>query len=139
MNSNPNGWLAVRIVHLPGGCRAVNGFDPRVEFEPLAVNGKTAAITTREYATLFADLHTLGLKPFGVDFYSSDLEARGLVPPEWRPYHRWPDTAWPCSDEAERWSHIGHAAFSRKNARLWDIGSRIAHQMRVCSCRLRQI
>lgn len=139
MTSQPTGWLAVRIVHLPGGCRAVNGLDPKVEFEPLAVNGKVATIRARAYTTLFADLHTLGLKPFGVDFYSSDLEAKGLIPPDWRPYHQWPDTAWPCSDEAQRWSHIGHAAFSRKNAGLWDVGSRIAHQVRVCSWRLRQV
>ncbi|MBD3811273.1 MAG: hypothetical protein IE917_03500 [Betaproteobacteria bacterium] len=139
MTHHPNGWLAVRIVHLPGGCRAVNNLDPGVKFEPFAVNGKIATITTRAYATLFADLHTLGLKPFGVDFYSTGLEIKRLIPPDWRPFHQWSDTTWPCSDEADRWAQIGHAAFSRKDARFWDVSSRVSHQIRVCSWRLRQV
>lgn len=126
-------------MHLPGGIRAVNGLDPQVVFEPLSVRGKSATSMTQAYEMLFADLQTLRLNLFGVDFYSHNLEAKGLVPPEWRPFHRWPETAWPCSDEAQRWSHIGHAAFSRKNARLWDVSSRIAHQIRTCSWRLRQV
>lgn len=46
---------------------------------------------------------------------------------------------WPSEDEAQRWSQIGHAAFSRNDGRLWDVASRISHQLRVCSWRLRQI
>ena len=46
---------------------------------------------------------------------------------------------WPCEEEVDTWSEIGHAAFTRNNGRLWDIASRVSHQLRVCSWRLRQI
>src|ERR1019366_8070066 len=34
---------------------------------------------------------------------------------------------------------ISHNSHKRKKGRLWDLASRISHQMRVCSWRLRQI
>lgn len=138
--TTPSGdWKAVRVVHLTGGCRAINGLDPNVQFEPAALNGKKAAFVTRAYGTIFSDLETLKLELIGTDFYSHNLEVKGIHPPNWRPYHRFPRTVWPSEDEAQRWSQIGYAAFSRTNGRLWDVASRISHQLRVCSWRLRQV
>jgi len=132
---------ALRIIHLPGGCRAVNGFDQNVIFEPDALNGKKAGFITKTYGQIFSDLESLNLKLIGVDFYSHSLEFEGITPPNWRSFHRCPETVsvWQSEDETQRWSQIGHAAFSRNNTRLWDIASRISHQLRVCSWRLRQI
>lgn len=132
-------WKAVRIIHLPGGCRAINGLDPKVQFEPDALSGKKATFVTKAYGAIFSDLETLKLELIGADFYSHNLEAKGIIPPDWRAYHRFPMTIWPSEDEAQRWSQIGHAAFSRNNGRLWDVASRISHQLRVCSWRLRQV
>src|SRR5438105_3706009 len=39
----------------------------------------------------------------------------------------------------EIWRQIAHAAFKAKRGRLWDSASRIAHQLRVCGWRLRQV
>jgi len=139
MSPDHKDWMAARIIHLPGGCRAINGLDPNVEFDPSALNGKIARIVTRAYGAIFADIKSLGLNIFGTDFFSNSLEMKGLTPPSWRSYHAWKDTVWPCEEEISRWSQIGNAAFNRKNGKLWDIASRISHQLRVCSWRLRQI
>lgn len=139
MPSPNNNWKAVRIIHLPGGCRAINGLGPNVEFEPLALNGKTAGFSSRSYGATFSELETLNLRIIGTDFYSHRLEAKGITPPDWRAYNRFPTTVWPSEDEARCWSQIGHAAFMKENGHLWDVASRMSHQLRVCSWRLRQI
>src|SRR5437899_7601696 len=132
-------WPAGRIVHLGGGFRAVNHQGPEVDLQPTALNGQCVRIKLGSYAEIYANLETLGLLIVGVDFYSHVLEFEGQVPPNWRPYHKSPTGVWPCDDIGMKWAHIGHAAHKRKNGRLWDLASRIAHQMRVCGWRMRQV
>lgn len=47
--------------------------------------------------------------------------------------------AWPCAEQADQWSFIAHSAFRQSNGQLWDVASRISHQLRVCDWRLRQV
>jgi len=139
MSQQQGDWPAARFVHLPGGCRAINNPGPEVDFLPVALNGKHAHINLRAYATIYADLERLGLPIIGIDFCSHILEVEERIPPNWRVYHKSPITAWPATDVATKWARIGHGAHERKNGRLWDLASRISHQMRVCSWRLREI
>lgn len=132
-------WLALRTVHLTGGCRAFNGLDPTVEFHPLLVDGGSVRVTLREYRALYARLKQLDVAPIGFDFVSNALEAKALVPPNWRPFLPWTRTnVWPCNDEADRWANISHAGWKAKNP-LWEIARRVSHQLRVCAWRLRQV
>ena len=132
-------WLAARVVHLTGGCRAYNNFDPLLVFEPALASGHKVQMEFRAYNYLYAHLKTADLASIGFDFVTDPTAAVGLVPADWRPYHHWPTSVWPCQDEIDRWSQIGYAGGKAKNARLWDISRRVSHQLRVCAWRLRQI
>lgn len=132
-------WPAARIVHLIGGCRAINNRGPIVNFDPLTLKGRQGQFQISKYGAIFHSLESVGAVVIGVDFYSHVLEARGIVPPNWRSYHRTKNTSWPTEETAQKWRNIGHAAFKQKNGKLWDIGSRIGHQLRVCDWRLREI
>ena len=132
-------WPAARIVHLVGGCRAVNDPGPIVNFDPYTLEGKQGQFEINRYGAIYKTLESLGVGIIGVDFYSHVLELKGSVPPNWRSYRPTTTTSWPTEEAAQKWRNIGHAAFKRKNGRLWDIGSRIGHQVRVCDWRLREI
>ena len=132
-------WPASRIVHLIGGCRAINNRGPIVNFDPPTLKGKQRQFQLTKYGAIFHSLESTGAVVIGVDFYSHVLEAKGIVPPNWRSYHRTKTTSWPAEETAQKWRNIGHAAFKQKNGKLWDIGSRIGHQLRVCAWRLREI
>lgn len=81
----------------------------------------------------------MNLPVIGVDFYSHAGEINGEVPPDWRVFHAHLTSPWSCANIGMRWSHIGHAAYKRKDGKLWDLASLISHQIRVSSWRLRQI
>lgn len=132
-------WLAARVVHLTGGCRAYNDFDPLLEFEPALASGQKVRMNIREYKSLYADLKRADLAAIGYDFITNSLEAKSLVPTNWRTFHPWPGSVWPCQDEIDRWSHIGYAGSKANDPKLWDIARRVSHQLRVCAWRLRQI
>ncbi len=132
-------WPASRIVHLIGGCRAINNRGPVVIFDPLTLGGKQGQFQLSKYGAIFHSLKSAGAVVIGVDFYSHVLEAKGIVPTNWRSYHQTRTTSWPVEETAQKWRNIGHAAFKRKNGKLWDIGSRVGHQLRVCDWRLREI
>ncbi len=132
-------WPAARIVHLIGGCRAINNPGPTVKFDPYTLEGKQGQFQVSKYGAIFHSLESLGASIIGVDFYSHVLEVKGSVPPNWRSYHRTKSTSWPTEEVAQKWRNIGHAAFKQKKGKLWDIASRIGHQLRVCDWRLREI
>lgn len=133
-------WKALRVFHLVGGCRAVNGFGPSVEFHPQVSGGRTATFNIESYQTIYRNLDTLGAMVIGIDYVSHTMEAAGVMPPDWRSY---PQTiaisGTSCEEVAQRWAQIGHGAFKCQRGKLWDLARRIAHQMRVCSWRLRQL
>ena len=133
-------WLAARTVHLVGGCRAFNGFDPIVEFFPRTLDGQMLRIQSKHYGSLYADLKSLDVAPIGFEFLTNSLEAKGLVPKNWRTFHPWGGkNVWPCNDQMDAWAQIAYAASEESNAVLWDLARRISHQLRVCAWRLYQL
>jgi len=130
-----NKWPAARIVHLAGGCRAINDHGPSVRFLPNAID----AIHVSTYGAIYGILESLGFRIIGVDFYSHVSEVEGTVPPNWRSHYRTGKTPWPTEETAQVWRNIGNAGFTRKDGFLWDTASRIGHQLRVCDWRLRDV
>jgi hypothetical protein len=134
-----NKWPAARIVHLTGGCRAINDHDPIVHFLPNTIEGIEWQFAVSAYGEIYRNLESLGFQIVGVDFYSHVLEVEGSVPPNWRSYCRAGHTSWPTEEAAQKWRNIGNAGFKRKDGMLWDTASRIGHQLRVCDWRLRGV
>lgn len=133
-------WLAARTVHLIGGCRAFNGFDPTVKFFPRTLDGPVMTIRSARYRALYADLERLDVAPIGFEFLTNSLEAKGLVPTNWRTYHPWErGKVWPCNDQMDLWVQVAYAASEMGDAVLWDLARRISHQLRVCAWRLYQL
>ena len=133
-------WLAARTVHLIGGCRAFNGFDPTVEFFPKTLDGLTTRFQSRQYGSLCSELAAMDVAPLGFEFLSHSMEAKGLVPTNWRTYHPWTKAnIWPCHDQMDTWAQIAYAASEANDAVLWDLARRIGHQLRVCAWRLYQL
>jgi hypothetical protein len=134
------GWPAARTVHLAGGCRAFNDFNPAVELFPRLTDGEIMTFDSRQYGDLYAELASLDIAPIGCEFISNALEAKGLLPTTWRPYQPWtPEQVWPCNNEMDRWAQFAHAAFESSDTELWDIARRVSHQLRVCAWRLYEL
>ncbi|HKS10165.1 MAG TPA: hypothetical protein VJS13_11500 [Pyrinomonadaceae bacterium] len=131
-------WTTGRVFHFSGGLRAINWFTPGVHFEPKTLDGKFLQMNSRSFGGTFAELESSGLSIVGVDFYTSRFETEGQSPPQWRTHHS-PIRGWPCEDTIQIWRQIAHAAFTRKKGRLWDIASRVAHQLSVCHWRVRDV
>jgi len=94
----------------------------------------------RTYGTLYRDLQARDLLPIGFEFLSNSLEAKGLVPTNWRSYHPWgPKNIWPCEIQIEEWAQVGWVASQEGMAELWDLARRISHQLRVCAWRMYQL
>jgi len=139
MTEDKRKWPGARIIHLSGGCRAINNFGPLVEFAPNTLEGKIWQFKIRVYKAVYKSLESLSISIVGVDFYPHGFNVEGFVPWNWRSFHRTKDTPWPTEELSQKWSYIGHAAFDKKNGQLWDIASRISHQLKVCDWRLREI
>lgn len=133
-------WLAARTAHLVGGCRAFNGLEPTVHFFPTAHAGRQLTFQSRQYGALYAELSARDVAPIGFEFLTNSMEAKGLVPTNWRTYHPWGGkNIWPGNDQMDIWAQIGYAASQASNANLWDLARRISHQLRVCAWRLYQL
>lgn len=142
MDEKKQNWPAARIFHLLGGCRAINNSGPVIELYPNVLEEKIARFNINEYGSAYLELRKLGLKIIGVDFYSNILEVEGNMPPDWRVYRVYnlnKQTSWPCWDAFQIWSNIGSNSFEKDNWVLWDLASRIAYQLQVCSWRLREV
>jgi hypothetical protein len=125
-------------VHLIGGCRAINNPGPLVDLTPNTLDAKCARFELKSYGTIYWQLKSYGLGIIGVDFYSHALEVQGLIPPDWRAYHRQKQKSWPSFEAIQIWGTIRNAAFQNKNGILWDLASRIAYQLYACTWRLRE-
>jgi len=140
MTQEKDPWpYAARIIHLVGGCRAINNPGPIVNFEPVTVEGKAEQFKIDTYGSIYLRLEALGIGIIGVDFYTHILEFKRIKLPQWRSFQRAKNTSWPVWEIAQKWSNIAYAAFKNKIGKLWDIGSRISHQLNVCDWRLREI
>jgi hypothetical protein len=112
---------------------------PRVDLDPNTLDGKHAQFQLKSYYSIFNDIESLGLKVIGVDFYESTFELDGIVPPEWRTYHKKNKILWPSWDAIQIWGNIGHGAFEKEDGFLWDLASRISYQLNTCTLRLREV
>ena len=139
MNSSHQQWPASRIVHLLGGIRAINIDGPQVSIEPKTLHGKVTQFNTRSYGAIYSDIQQLGFAVVGVDFFTHISEVNGETPPNWRVYNQYPSTPWTSEETAQLWKGIAHSAFKQKHGHIWDLASRIGHQIRVCSWRIRQL
>jgi hypothetical protein len=131
-------WRVGRIFHIPGGIRAQNWCTPKVDLQPDTLDGKIAQLTSKAFGGTFDELESIGLFVIGVDFYSHAFEVEGRTPPQWRSHHS-PVRGWPCNTAFTKWRQIAHASYKREKGHLWDLASRIAHQLRVCEWRVRQV
>ena len=53
MTSMDNKWPAARIVHLIGGCRAINDHDAIVRFLPNTIEGIEWQVETSTYGAIY--------------------------------------------------------------------------------------
>ncbi len=129
---------AVRSIHLQGGCRA-NDVGGRLQLELLASNGRHAEVIPPSFHHAYGVLRRAGFLIVGADFFFEIEQADGRRLPSWRAHHPIRGTSWPCADQADKWSSIAHSAIRQKNGLLWDVATRISHQLRTCDWRLRQV
>ncbi|MCF5806143.1 hypothetical protein [Pseudomonas tremae] len=133
-------WHTVlRELHLHGGGRLLNGMDPKATVRPNTVSNRGIQITLKSFESLYSDTKKLGLNVIGCDFYTTEEASKGFSPPEWRSKNIAASPTWLCADQGHGWSFIAHGAFKQKNGLLYDLASRISHQLRACEWRLRQL
>lgn len=132
-------WRSCRVIHSLGGIRLINEYGPPVRISPSAINGKSAAFETPAYGDLFKRTENIGLPIFGVDFLTHSGQFNGKDIPEWRSYFKANNTVWANEEGARLWSDIGTGAHKARCGKLWDVGSRISQQLRVCGWRLREL
>ncbi|WP_125925125.1 hypothetical protein [Pseudomonas sp. p106] len=129
----------LRELHLYGGGRILNGMDPKSDLRPHALSGKAASFQIKSYGSFYRDIRGLGFEILGCDFFQTEEQAKGFVPPEWRSINPSASPTWLCADQGHNWSFIANSAFLQKSGIFCDIASRISHQIRACEWRLRQL
>jgi hypothetical protein len=107
--------------------------------ELLASNGRVAEFVPPSFYHAYGVLKKAGFLVVGADFYLEVAQADGRRLPDWRAYHHIGRTSWPCAEQADTWGFIAHSAIRQENGPLWDVASRIRHQLRTCDWRLRQV
>jgi hypothetical protein len=131
--------MVLRELHLHGGGRILSGGDPKTTCRPNMVSNRSLVITLKSFGSLYSEVKHLGLNIIGCDFYTTDDEVNGFNPPQWRSKNIAPNPLWLCNDQCNEWSFIANAAFKQSKGLLYDIASRVAHQLRACEWRLRQL
>ena len=134
-----NDWLSCRVVHSAGGIRLINEYESIVKIYPHAISGKSASFNTPTYHSLLHKIEEIALPIIGVNFYTYSEQFEGKDLPEWRAYYKGSKTVWCNEDSIQIWSNIGTSAHGSKNGKLWDLGSRISQQLRICSWRLKEL
>lgn len=129
----------LRIVHLPGGGRAINPPGPEVNIEPVLQRGRELKFQLPSYQLLFGMFASGQLPPIGADFYEMPDQTTGLLPPFWRPFHRTPNDSWPTAKAEDVWKCIAHAGFKSGNMEFSDVTTRISFGVRACSWRLKEL
>lgn len=132
-------WLAFRVVHSLGGIRLVNEYGPPVKIIPNAINGKAASFKIASYGALFNSTEKIGLPIIGVEFFTHSGQFKGTDIPEWLSYYKFGESVWANEEGIRLWSNIGTGAHKAKNGHLWDLGSRVSQQLRVCARRLNEL
>ena len=133
-------WGAARLFHLSGGLRAFNAFDHQVLIQTPTIEGNHLSFTTSDYYSAVDVLRQgLGRQVIGADFYTSKASFEGRLPTNWKSLHAPGRHEAYCSVQADQWSFLAHSAFNHRDPAIYDVSTRINHQMRVCDWRLRQV
>lgn len=126
------------LFHLSGGARAMHGGDLSVELRPHLL-GSTIKFSVKSTGQIVPTLTTWGLGVLGVESLAHNWEAEGIIPPDWRPFHRQRGSSWICFEAGQTWSQVRHAASKREEGKLWDIAARLAYQIEACVSRFRNV
>ncbi|MCB9991142.1 MAG: hypothetical protein H6867_07150 [Rhodospirillales bacterium] len=135
---------AYRVVHLTNGVAAINSSQSaEVEITPYIPDQKKI-LTINKYGDLYSDLYKAGFKIIGVDFYEHAMQADGLYPPSWRPFHKIGEKGakgevWPVTICEEVWGNLSHAAFKKDDWYFQDLARRVQFQITSCLWELRSI
>ncbi|MGQ3319112.1 hypothetical protein ACT4MW_07200 [Pseudomonas brassicacearum subsp. neoaurantiaca] len=128
-------WLAAREVHISGGIRVLSYGGSCNFLYPGDMTGEKKAIQIQTYTSLFSDIRRLGLEVVGCDFFTGP---HSHARPEWRIKSSL-GSDWLTWDQGRDWSFIAHGAFKKGDSKLYDIATRISHQLRSCEWRVRQL
>lgn len=129
----------MRIFHLIGGCRAIDSDDGIIELTQKTLTRNVIKIPIPSPAAAYSALQSAHLSIIGIERFTHILQVKGHYPPEWITYFRTNTNKLNYENTTLKWSQIGFSAFKSQNGVLWDIASRIANQLRLCSLRIFQI
>lgn len=124
-----------RILHLPGGLRAVDDLSGRVKlyFSPKKISCEHPA---PEYAKLYSTMRKVDLPPVGVEFRRSEVE-RGLAPPDWECAS--PRGGFLGLAERRAWEKIRNAARKDKRPEIARIAAHSLTYLDLLSLRVCQL
>lgn len=132
-------WPALRIVHSIGGLRLVSDFEGNVAVKPLSLENNSAEFSIPNFHALFQSIHTINLPVYGLDIITHVNQIEGRDIPLWFPFMYEPNQPYDYKDATTLWQNIRTGAHTKKIGHLWDLSSRIAHQLRITAWRLKEI
>jgi len=123
-----------RTLHLIGGLRAIcEAGEARLYVLPQAKEGVLEA-SLSNYASLFNIVCQMELDCVGAEFVSHIEEAKGAIPPEWRPWFL--SEGWLCFENRQTWAEISHSAQKKDNFQCADNARRIKSEIDTCQYHL---
>lgn len=124
-----------RIVHLPGGLRAVDDLSGRIKLY-FTANEMRGEYPRPDYSSLYATLRSFGLPPVGVEFLGSEA-VRHRTPPDWECAS--PRSGFLAREERGKWSMIRHAARKDRRQDIVKIAAHCLTYLDLLSLRLWQL
>lgn len=127
--------LPPRIVHLPGGLRAV---DDRTGKCTIQLNTKQilGSFDTSEYARLYSELNGLSFTPLGCEFVNTG-SYQGIQPPDWEVAS--PNGGFAILEERNEWNNVRFAKGDTGEFDLADIAGRTSMYLQLLAIRLFQL
>jgi hypothetical protein len=124
-----------RIVHLPGGLRAV---DDRSGNCSIQLNHKTVlgSFPTAKYPQLYSELSSLCLPTLGCEFVNAG-SYKGLYPPDWEVAS--PSGGFRILEERNQWNNVRHAKNDAHELEIADLAARTSTYLQLLSIRLLQL
>lgn len=125
----------IRIVHIQGGIRLINETNPIVKLLNHSLDGKELSFQISDYGQLYSDIEKFNLEIIGIDFYEHNSQLTNKELPDWQPFSK----MWLHMKSSNLWSNISYGSYKAKNAKLWDLASRISYQLSLIAFRLKEI
>ena len=127
--------LPPRIVHLPGGLRAVDDRSGKCTVQ-LGRGQIFGSFPTSEYANLYSELIALSLTPLGCEFVNA-ASYQGLQPPDWEVAS--PGNGFLILEERNEWNNVRFAQSNDGNLEIADIAARTSTYLQLLGIRLLQL